>query len=367
MRVGVFGATGQVGGVMRTLLAERAFPVDGDPVLRLGPLGGHPAAVAGRRGRRRGHRHGRLLRARPGPVLQRQDGLAGHGAAGRGGRRHRDRQLLGLADGPRRAAGRGRGQPRGRAPPGQGHHRQPELHHHGRHAGAGAAAPRAGLVRLQVATYQAVSGSGGVGVAELDAQVKAVVDRAAGLAFDGRAVELPAPSMYVKPIAFNVLPLAGSIVGGRLGGDRRGAEAPQRVAQDPAHPGPAGGRHVRPGARLHRSLAWPSTRSSPTTSARSEATAILAAAPGVELMDVPTPLDAAGRDPSLRRPDPSRPVRPGRQGLVLFVATTTCARARRSTRCRSPNWSAVELVAAGGRRLSSIATGSDGWPSSVPG
>src|SRR3954454_15503266 len=28
MRVGVFGATGQVGGVMRQLLAERAFPVD---------------------------------------------------------------------------------------------------------------------------------------------------------------------------------------------------------------------------------------------------------------------------------------------------------------------------------------------------
>src|SRR2546430_17359177 len=29
MLVGVFGATGQVGGVMRTLLAERAFPVSG--------------------------------------------------------------------------------------------------------------------------------------------------------------------------------------------------------------------------------------------------------------------------------------------------------------------------------------------------
>ena len=51
----------------------------------------------------------------------------------------------------------------------------------------------AGLVRLQVATYQAVSGSGGAGVAELDGQVRAVADRAAGLAFDGRAVELPEP------------------------------------------------------------------------------------------------------------------------------------------------------------------------------
>ena len=68
------------------------------------------------------------------------------------------------------------------------------------------------LTRLQVATYQAVSGSGGVGVAELDGQIRAVADRAAGLAFDGDAVEFPAPQTYVKPIAYNVLPLAGSIV-----------------------------------------------------------------------------------------------------------------------------------------------------------
>ena len=70
----------------------------------------------------------------------------------------------------------------------------------------------AGLVRLQVATYQAVSGSGGAGVDELDAQAKAVVDRASELAFDGQAVDFPAPNKYLKPIAYNVLPLAGSIV-----------------------------------------------------------------------------------------------------------------------------------------------------------
>jgi len=70
----------------------------------------------------------------------------------------------------------------------------------------------AGLVRLQVATYQAVSGSGGAGVEELDRQAKAVVDRASELAFDGQAVEFPAPNKYIKPIAYNVLPLAGSIV-----------------------------------------------------------------------------------------------------------------------------------------------------------
>ena len=39
MRVGVVGATGQVGGVMRRMLAERAFPVDELRLLRLGPVG----------------------------------------------------------------------------------------------------------------------------------------------------------------------------------------------------------------------------------------------------------------------------------------------------------------------------------------
>ena len=68
------------------------------------------------------------------------------------------------------------------------------------------------LTRLQVATYQAVSGSGGAGVAELDSQVKAVADTAADLAFDGRSVAFPEPVKYVKNIAFNVLPLAGSLV-----------------------------------------------------------------------------------------------------------------------------------------------------------
>ena len=39
MRVGIFGATGQVGGVMRTILAQREFPVDELPAVRLGALG----------------------------------------------------------------------------------------------------------------------------------------------------------------------------------------------------------------------------------------------------------------------------------------------------------------------------------------
>src|SRR3954468_22058711 len=73
---------------------------------------------------------------------------------------------------------------------------------------------RAGLVRLHVSSYQAVSGSGGVGVQELDTQLRG--GYAAGdpkdLALDGSALDLPAPAIYAVPVGFNVVPLAGSIV-----------------------------------------------------------------------------------------------------------------------------------------------------------
>lgn len=70
----------------------------------------------------------------------------------------------------------------------------------------------AGLQALVVATYQAVSGSGLAGVDELFEQVQKVGADAPKLTHDGSAVEFPKPDKYVAPIAYNVLPLAGSIV-----------------------------------------------------------------------------------------------------------------------------------------------------------
>src|SRR3954447_306341 len=70
----------------------------------------------------------------------------------------------------------------------------------------------AGLVRLVASTYQAVSGSGLAGVEELDGQLAKAGGNAAELIHDGSAVDLGEPSKYLRPIAFNVLPLAGSIV-----------------------------------------------------------------------------------------------------------------------------------------------------------
>src|SRR5271165_4522953 len=71
---------------------------------------------------------------------------------------------------------------------------------------------RAGLRRVVVSTYQAVSGAGLAGTAELDEQVRKAADVAAALAHDGPAVEMPAPVKFLQPIAFNVIPVAGRLV-----------------------------------------------------------------------------------------------------------------------------------------------------------
>ena len=175
------------------------------------------------------------------------------------------------------------------------------------------------LTRLQVATYQAVSGSGGAGVAELDSQVKAVADTAADLAFDGRSVAFPEPVKYVKNIAFNVLPLAGSLVddgSGETDEEQKLRNESRKILHAPDLL--VAGTCVRVPVFTGHSLAIHAEFAEPISPER--ATALLADAPGVALMDVPTPLDAAGQDPSFVgriRADQSVP--DGR-GLVLFIS-----------------------------------------------
>ena len=178
---------------------------------------------------------------------------------------------------------------------------------------------RAGLTRLIVATYQAVSGSGGAGVAELDTQVKAVVDTAADLAFDGRAASFPEPVKYVKTIAYNVLPLAGSIVAD--GSEETDEEQKLRNESRKILHLPdllVAGTCVRVPVFTGHSLAIHAEFADPISP--EEATQTLADAPGVALMHVPTPLDAAGQDPSyVGRIRVDQSVPDGR-GLVLFVS-----------------------------------------------
>jgi aspartate-semialdehyde dehydrogenase len=177
----------------------------------------------------------------------------------------------------------------------------------------------AGLIRLVVSTYQAVSGSGGAGVAELDAQLRAAGDKAAELTFDGSALALPEPKKYVAPIAFNVVPVAGSIVDdGEFETDEE-KKLRNESRKILAIPGlRVSGTCVRVPVFTGHSLSINAEFERPLTVAR--AVELLRVAPGVELADVPTPLLAAGRDPSYVgriRQDPG--VDDGR-GLALFVS-----------------------------------------------
>ena len=181
---------------------------------------------------------------------------------------------------------------------------------------------RAGLRRLIVSTYQAVSGSGLDGVAELEDQVRAVVEgpvAPGALTHDGSAVEFPAPKKYVRPIAFNVIALAGSIVDDgtfETDEEQKLRNESRKILNIPELL--VSGTCVRVPVFSGHSLSINAEFDRPLSVA--EATELLAGAPGVELTDVPNPLQAAGADPSFVgriRQDASVP--DGR-GLVLFVS-----------------------------------------------
>jgi aspartate-semialdehyde dehydrogenase len=178
----------------------------------------------------------------------------------------------------------------------------------------------AGLRRIVVSTYQAVSGSGGEGVDELDEQQRKVSDRAASLTFDGRAVDFPAPNKYVAPIAFNVLPMAGSIVDDGAG--ETDEEQKMRLESRKILGIPdlrVGVTCVRVPVFTGHSMAINAEFEQPLSPER--ATELLGAAAGVALADVPTPLMAAGADPSyVGRIRNDSSVEGGR-GLSLFVSS----------------------------------------------
>jgi len=177
----------------------------------------------------------------------------------------------------------------------------------------------AGLVRIVASTYQAVSGGGLAGVDELDKQARETVDQARALAYDGEAVHFPAPTKFSKHIAFNVLPYAGKYVDdGSLETDeeqklrnesRKILAIPNlRVSGTCVRVPVFTGHSISINAEFERSI----------TVAR--AIELLGAAPGVQLLDVPTPLEAAGKDPSyVGRIRHDSSVDDGR-GLVLFLS-----------------------------------------------
>jgi aspartate-semialdehyde dehydrogenase len=155
----------------------------------------------------------------------------------------------------------------------------------------------AGLVSLVTATYQAVSGSGLAGVDELREQVEKTADRAHELTHDGAAVPMPAPVKFARPIAFNVLPLAGSIVDD--GANETDEEQKLRNESRKILGIPdllVSGTCVRVPVFTGHSLQVNARFARPITPQR--ARELLADAPGVALEEIPTPLLAAGQDPT---------------------------------------------------------------------
>ncbi len=179
----------------------------------------------------------------------------------------------------------------------------------------------AGLIKLITATYQAVSGGGVAGVAELEGQVRKVCDESAKLAVSGDAVDMGEPVKFVKPIAFNVLPYAGAYATDSFDGDEGWTDEELKLRNETRKileiPDlKVAGTCVRVPVYTGHSLSIHAEFSRPISVAR--ATELLGTAPGVELMDVPTPLDAAGKDPAYVgriRKDPTAD-----HGLVLFVS-----------------------------------------------
>ena len=172
----------------------------------------------------------------------------------------------------------------------------------------------AGLRRIVASTYQAVSGAGLKGIAELEKQVADTAGRSAGLALSGSAVQFPAPEVFAAPIAFNVLPLAGKLVDDETDEEHKLRDESRKIlgipelavsctcVRVPVHTGHSLSLNVE----FDRSISPERARQ------------ILSVAPGVTLSDVPTPLEAAGTDRSLVgriRRDPG-----GTNALALFLS-----------------------------------------------
>ncbi len=317
MRVGVFGATGQVGGVMRQVLAERGFPVDeirffasARSAGRALPWGGGEVTVEDAETADYAGLDIALFSAGATASKRLAPRVAAAGATvvdnSSAWRMDPDVPLVVAEVNPHALASRPKGivanpncTTMAFMPVMAPLHRE------------------AGLRRLVVSTYQAVSGGGLAGTAELDEQVRKTADGAAALAFDGRAVDFPAPSVFAAPIAHNVLPLAGMLVddgSGETNEEQKLRNESRKILEIPELP--VSGTCVRVPVFTGHSLSINASFERELTPER--ALELLTAAPGVAVVDVPTPLQAAGTDPAyvgrVRR-DPTV-----EHGLALFVS-----------------------------------------------
>jgi aspartate-semialdehyde dehydrogenase len=177
----------------------------------------------------------------------------------------------------------------------------------------------AGLTRLVASTYQAVSGAGLTAVDEFDRQVRETWSEAAALTHDGTAVKFPEPAKFAAPIAFNVLPLAGSIVDDgsyETDEEQKLRNESRKILGIPDLR--VSGTCVRVPVFTGHSLSINAEFARPLSVER--AIRVLRDAPGVALSDVPTPLQAAGTDPAYVGRIRQDPGVPDGRGLALFVS-----------------------------------------------
>lgn len=177
------------------------------------------------------------------------------------------------------------------------------------------------LTRLTVSTYQAVSGSGLAGVQELADQVGRAIAGAdiRSLTHDGSSIDLGEPQKYVRPIAFDVVPFAGNLVDD--GSDETDEEQKLRNESRKILGIPdllVSGTCVRVPVFTGHSLSINAEFAQPLSPERAKQ--LLADAPGVVLTDVPTPLEAAGKDPSFVGRIRGDEGAPAGRGLALFVS-----------------------------------------------
>jgi len=174
----------------------------------------------------------------------------------------------------------------------------------------------AGLTRVVGSTYQAVSGAGLAGTAELDEQVRALWEKATALALDGSALTYPPAKSFPGPVAFNVLPHAGTFDGDETTEELKFRNESRKILGIPDLA--VAITCVRVPVYTGHSLSLNLTFERPLTAER--ASELLRSAAGVELVAVPTPLASAGGDSCLVgrvRPDYSDP---SGRGLTLFVS-----------------------------------------------
>ncbi|MCY4133463.1 MAG: aspartate-semialdehyde dehydrogenase [bacterium] len=317
MRVAIVGATGQVGGVMRRLLAERDFPVDELRLLASARSAGRTiswrdqelvvedAATADYRGVDIA-----LFSAGGGTSRELAPQVAQAGAIvidnSSAWRMDPDVPLVvpevnahALAEIPKRIVA------------------NPNCTTMVAMPALKPLAVEAGLRRLVISSYQAVSGGGLAGVAELDEQVRKVADDAIGLTHDGQAVSFPASSVFAAPIAFNVVPECGSWIdddSGETSEERKLSDESRKILELPQLAVSA--TCVRVPVFTGHCLAINAEFDRPLSPER--ATELLNDAPGVVVDDVPTPLVAAGIDSTMVgriRIDRTVP-----HGLSFFVA-----------------------------------------------